>query len=349
VAGVEAAQENSHNDVRVISTTNPTTNVFNPNPWDPINATISYNGAFTETDTDTFGVYVFDTLELSKQWSLTAGVRWDSVDVDYTTRAAAPALTLTELTRDDSMLSLKAALTYKPAKQGNIYLGYGTSFNPAAENLTYIAAPTLANNTLSLFNAAPEETHTLELGTKWDLLDEKLSLTAALFRTEKTNARTTDPADPTLVSLTGEQQVQGFQLSFSGAITDKWRVIGGYTYLDSEVKKSAVAAEVGSEVSNTPEHSFSLWTVHELGDKFQLGVGAQYVGSRYNTNNADTRQQAAGCVVVDAMLNYKVSDNISLRLNGYNLLDGEYLDRVGGGHAVPGAGRSVALTASFNF
>jgi catecholate siderophore receptor len=49
------------------------------------------------------------------------------------------------------------------------------------------------------------------------------------------------------------------------------------------------------------------------------------------------------------MVNYQLNENISLRLNGYNLFDEDYIDRVGGGHFVPGAGRSVSLTASFNF
>jgi catecholate siderophore receptor len=352
VGGVELSREDSHNDVRVMTGaagTNPNTDVFNPNPHDPFTGTISYNGAFTETTSDTGAIYVFDAIDFSKKLTLTVGGRWDHHSVDYKARAAAPALTDTKLERDDSLFSYRAALNYKPVEYGTVYLGYGTSFNTSTENLTYIAAPASNNNTLSLFDADPEKNKTIELGTKWDILDEKLSLTAAIFRTRKTNARTTDPADPTVVTLTGEQEVQGIELGFSGAITDKWRLIGGYTYLDSEVKKSAVAAEVGNEVSNTPEHSFSLWTLHELPANFQVGVGVQYVGARYNNNNALTRQRADSYVTVDAMVNYKVNDHMSLRLNGYNLLDEKYLDRVGGGHAIPGAGRSVSLTASFTF
>jgi catecholate siderophore receptor len=352
VAGVELSREDSHNDVRVLTGpagSNPNTNVFNPNPNDPFTGTISHNGAYTDTSSDTAAIYVFDAIDFTKQWTLTLGGRWDSPEVDYKSRTAAPDLTVTPLHRDDSLFSYRVALNYKPVDYGTFYAGYGTSFNTSTENLTYIAAPTSSNNTLSLFEADPEKNKTFEVGTKWDILDEKLSLTGAIFRTEKTNARTTDPADPTVVNLTGEQVVQGFEVGFNGAITDKWRIIGGYTYLDSEVKKSDVAAEVGNEVSNTPEHSFSLWTIHELPAGFQVGVGAQYVGDRYNNNNSLTRQKADSYVVVDAMVNYKVNDHMSLRLNGYNLFNEKYLDRVGGGHSIPGAGRSVSLTASLSF
>ena len=49
------------------------------------------------------------------------------------------------------------------------------------------------------------------------------------------------------------------------------------------------------------------------------------------------------------MVGYRVSDALSLRLNGYNLGDKDYVDQVGGGHYVPGAGRTFMLSADFTF
>jgi len=282
--------------------------------------------------------------------------------VNYRTRTAdtttatgtPPVLTqtggvLTELNRDDSELSWQAALTYKPVREGSIYVAYGTSFNPATEALTYIAAPTGTNNTLSLFNADPEENETIELGAKWEFFDQRLLVNGAIFRTEKTNARTTDPADPTIVTLTGEQVVEGFEFGFSGSITDTWRLIGGYTYLHGEVEKSAVPQEVGSDLSNTPEHSFSLWTVHDLPKGFQVGLGTQFVDSRFNNNNEATRQEAPSFVLFNAMAGYRVNDCLAFRLNVDNLADESYIDKVGGGHFIPGQGRSVVLSADMSF
>ena len=55
------------------------------------------------------------------------------------------------------------------------------------------------------------------MGTKWDLLRQQLSATAAIFRTEKTNARTpgVNPGDPPTV-LAGKQSVNGFEFGISG-------------------------------------------------------------------------------------------------------------------------------------
>ncbi|MEK7954020.1 TonB-dependent receptor [Luteolibacter soli] len=335
----------------------PVTNLLFPNNYLPYAGSIVYNGAFTQTVSDTAALYLFDTIKFNDCWELSGGLRWDSYEVDYDTRTAdttnnALVTTngvLSDLGRNDSNFSYRAALTYKPVREGSIYLGYGTSFNPSTEGLSYIASPGGTNNTLNLFNAPPEENETIELGAKWEFFDQKLLLSSAIFRTEKTNARTTDPTDPTIVTLTGEQVVQGFEVGFAGSITDKWRVIGGYTFLDSEVKSSAVAAEVGSEVSNTPENSFSLWTVYDLPKNISVGVGAQYVGSRYNNNNVDTRQQADGFTIFNAMASYAMNENVTFQLNVDNLFDEEYIDRVGGGHFVPGQGRSAVLSATLNF
>jgi catecholate siderophore receptor len=243
-------------------------------------------------------------------------------------------------------VSWRAGLVYKPVKQGSIYAAYGTSFNPSAEGLTLSSAPAAANN----FKTDPEESRTVELGTKWDLLENRLSLSLAIFRTEKTDARTEDPADATdIVVLDGEQRVDGIEVGVAGRITDKWQVFGGYAYMESEITESLNPAEEGSELNNTPENTFSLWTTYALPWNVEVGAGAQYVDSRFSNNNRFTRREAPSYVTFDAMAGWNVNKNFSLRLNVYNLTDEEYIDRVGGGHFVPGAGISATLTASLKF
>jgi len=64
------------------------------------------------------------------------------------------------------------------------------------------------------------------------VLNEKLNLTAAIFRTEKTNTRAT--TDEGTTKNIGETRVDGIELGVNGNITEKWAVSAGYTYLDSE-------------------------------------------------------------------------------------------------------------------
>ncbi|NJR42790.1 MAG: TonB-dependent receptor [Akkermansiaceae bacterium] len=355
VASLEVSREDTENRTRTdLNVANqPALNLRNPNSKTPYVSDFQYNDGFTEATADTVAISLFDTVKLNDQWMVSGGVRWDSFDVEYQNRAATvnnvPGL-FTDIGRKDEVFSYRGAVTFKPLENGSIYLGYGTSFNPSAEALTLTGTPVPPSTTLSTVDLEPEKNETIELGTKWDLLDEQLTLTAAIFRTDKTNARTEDPADPTdLLTLDGEQRIQGFEFGFSGQITEKWRVIGGYAYLDSEIRASKNEFELGSETSNTPQNSFNLWTVHDLPAGFQVGLGAQYVGSRYNNTNSATRQEAPSYTTFDALVGYKVNDNVSFRLNAYNLLDKDYIDRVGGGHYIPGQGRSVTLTADIKF
>jgi len=336
VVGLEFANEEQENQNGAQATNQPRTNLFNPNPNDrPLGPMPGLTNPVNEAEAFTISAYLFDKISIGEKWEISGGLRYDRVDAEYSSAGVF-------FDRTDDMLSWRAAIAFKPVENGNIYFGYGTSFNPSVDGNAGLA---LNDGNINL---DPEETRTFELGTKWDLFEDRLSLTAAVFHTEKTNARTSDPTDPVAVTvLDGEQEVQGVELGFAGSITDWWRVFGGYTYLESEITKSNNAAEVGNELSNTPEHSFSLWTVFDLPYGFQLGGGANYVDTRYN-NTANLRQ-APDYWLFDAMLGYQISENFALRFNVYNIADERYIDRLGGGHFVPGVGRTYSLSASIKF
>ncbi|MGV3772486.1 MAG: TonB-dependent receptor [Verrucomicrobiales bacterium] len=342
VPGVEYNHETSENFARTGAAS--TTDLFNPNPNDPSPGSVSRTGAKTDAVADSVGIYVFDTLKITEKWQVNGGLRWDHFNTEYTAVATNGVATTFE--RTDEMPSWRGALVFKPKENGSIYFGYGSSFNPSAEGLTLANTATAANN-LSL---DPEESQTFELGTKWDLFNRRLSLSAAIFRTEKTNARTEDPADPSdIVVLAGEQRVDGVEFGASGSITREWKVFGGYTWLASEVVKSRNRLEVGNELSNTPEHSANLWTTYDFPFKITIGAGMQYVGSRWSSTNPASRREAPDYVLFDALIAYSINEHATLRLNIYNLADEQYIDRVGGGHFVPGAGRAATLTANFMF
>lgn len=347
VTAIDYAHETSVNHTRaqVVSAPGvPLADLFNPNPDDLFPGFIVRTGR-AEARADSAAVSLFDTIKFGEHWQAQGGVRYDYFNSDYQSITNGRPHMET-LSRTDHMVSWRAGLVYKPVKQGSIYAAYGTSFNPSAEGLTLSSANAAANN----FKTDPEESRTIELGTKWDLFDNRLSVSLAIFRTEKTDARTEDPADATdIVVLDGEQRVDGIEVGIAGRITDKWQVFGGYAYLQSEITESLNPAEEGSELSNTPEHTFSLWTTYALPWNLEIGTGAQYVDSRFSNNNRVTRRKAPSYVTFDAMAGWNVNKNFSLRLNVYNLTDEEYIDRVGGGHFVPGAGVSSTLTATLRF
>lgn len=341
VAGLELAAEKSKNrghreDPAAPAT--PTTDLYNPDPHGGFVPLIRDPLLTTMAESDSAAVYAFDTLTLSPNWELSGGLRWDRFKVDtlaFDTNESAWA----KRERTDEVLSGRLGVVFKPVEDGSIYASYGTSFNPSAEGMSLSA---------TLADVEPEKSRTYEVGTKWNLFDDRLSLTSALFRTEKTNARTPDPIDPTLTVLTGEQRVDGFEIGVAGRITRNWTVTGGYAWLDGEVLETGDVREAaGNALGNTPDHTASLWTTYAFTDSLEAGLGVQYVGERW-TNNREERQTDA-YTLVDAMVSYRLNSTVALRLNGYNLANKEYIDRVGGGHYVPGAERTFMLSADFSF
>jgi catecholate siderophore receptor len=195
-------------------------------------------------------------------------------------------------------------------------------------------------------NLEPEKSRNVEVGTKWAVLDDRLALTGAFFHTEKTNARTRNLASDPFV-LAGRQIVKGIELGAGGRLNDSWTALAAYTFMDSDLVESANPTEVGRDLALTPEHSASLWVTGALGHGLSVGGGVQFMDSIFRNTTTDLRVPAYW--VVNATAAYEVNSHLTLRVNGTNLGNTAYVDRVGGGHYVPGAGRAVQVTTSVGF
>jgi catecholate siderophore receptor len=351
VTGLEISRETTDNRNSASSDTQPTyEDFFRPDPNDrPFGPMPANTGNPSEATIDTIALYVFDTISFTDQWHVSAGVRLDETDVDYELSTLSTGET-TRLDKSESELTWHSAVVFKPAETGSIYLAYGTSFDPTVD--AGAVGPGLSENGNSVANVNfdPEESTNLELGTKWDLLDERLSLAAAVFETEKTNVRTRSGTDNTeTYVLSGKQRVRGIELSAAGSITPAWSVFSGIVYLDSEYDQSRNPLEQGQELLLTPDISFTAWTTYAFPVGLTLGAGVQYTDDVLGRRTADVQITTPDYWLLDAMATYQLTDTIGLRLNATNITDEDYVDRFGGGHYVPGAGRTVSLTANFSF
>ena len=333
------------------------TSLSNPNPNDVWTGTETRNYYGTNTVGVTKAAYVFDTIELDPKWLLNAGLRYDAFSTTANTNAATGR---TKASNDSHFFNWQTGLVWKPLDNGSVYASYATSATPpggivgeGVEGNGLIAAGSTITSDLK-----PEETVNYELGTKWDVFHDRLSLTAAVFRTEKKNTRVL--TDSFTYENAGESRVDGLELSASGKITDKWQVFAGYSYLKSELvdpgKKgnrngsvnATALSDKGNEMPNTPKNSFSLWTTYEVMPKLTIGGGAFYVDEVYG-DTANT-VYVPSYTRYDAMASYKLTKNIDLQLNVQNLTDKTYYDKAYAAHfASQAAGRTALLTTSFHF
>jgi len=324
----------------------PVANILNPNPNDIYTGTVTRNTAGTRTQAETKSAYIFDSLELSRQWSINAGLRYDSYDTHaspYSTVGAALAPTAFLRSKND-YLNYQAGVVFKPAANGSVYLNYATASNQPGISVGD-GADSLA---LTNQDLDAERVKSLELGTKWDVLDRRLSLTGAVFHIEKTNAKVSTSA--TTVANVGEQRVNGFELGFAGNVSPAWKIYGGYVYQDAKLANAGPvnAAFNGNQFPNTAENSASLWTSYKLLPQLTLGGGLFYVDKVFG-NPANTKY-VPSYVRLDAYAEYEINKNVSLQLNVQNLTDKTYFDRAYSTHMVSVApGRQVILTANFKY
>ena len=366
VTGVEIGEETS--DPRRYTTIGPfsTTPLTNPNSGQVYNAS-TFLASNTKTDAATKALYALDTAELSDQWQLMGGGRLDRFDADFYQQSFNNPVTgtgagYTALQHRDDMASWRGGVVYKPLPIGSVYFDAGTSFDPSAEALSLQS---------STANLAPVKNKIYELGTKWDIFHEGLSVRASIYRTQQMNVRETDPNNSALMILAGDARVDGFEFELAGHLTEYWQVYGGYSYMYGVIDQSPVqgiSSDLGNRLANVPAHTFNLWTTYRFDDTpFEIGGGMNVVSSRYANSTPRLICPAAGtCTATtpgvvafltkvpayatfDAMAKYYVNEKIDLQLNVSNIFNTFYYDQVHPSHMVPGVGRTALLTVDFKY
>jgi catecholate siderophore receptor len=331
------------------------TQVYNPNPSDPWTGTKT-RGLVSSTDTQSTGIYAFDSISFGEKFIVNLGLRWDDYSVDATNASGTvTAPVYTSVRSDWDFVNYQIGAVYKPTANTSIYASYATSSTPPTISAgdqnggTGTGTGNLATTLLD-----PEETDSFEIGAKANLFGDRLALSGALFKTVRKNAQI--QVEPGVYEQAGEAEVQGLELGVSGNVTDKWQVFGGYTWMDSELTEGAYNnVNVGDSLANTPEHTASLFTTYRLMPKLSLGGGVYYVGKSFGGNQGGAggganRIYAPAYTRVDLFASYDITDRASLQLNVQNAGDEEYIIRTNGvHHADVAPARSAILTLNVRY
>lgn len=325
------------------------TPLYHPNPNDPWSGSITRNPLSLDAKSTTQAAYFLDSIELSEQFRVDAGIRYDRYRISGESTVGRGSTTMIPGEGSWNMFNYQLGLVYKPAPNGSIYLSYATASTP----------PTMSGGdqeglSPTIDELEPEKSRTIELGTKWDVMDRRLSLTAALFQTERRDAQI--EVDPGVFAQAGKTRVQGLELGVSGRVTPEWAVYGGYTYMHSKlVEGDYDNVHEGDPLANTPKHSFSLWSTYQVLPPLTVGAGAYYVGKTFGGNQGtagggNTQTYMPAYWRFDAMAAYQVNKNLDLQLNVLNVADKEYYAHNNGNHHADfGPGRQFILSANLKY
>lgn len=340
-------------------------NLYDPD-WNASGLTWAHNGADGRGKTTTTSAYLFDTVKFGEHLLLTAGVRADRYRTQYVasavcsatraplcgTHPAGTVLPSVDAATSGTLLNWKFGAVYKFGETLSLYANTALSQQPpGGASFTLSAATNSADNPAM----RPQKARTREIGAKWSTLQQRLSLNAALFRTDVSNEINTqvldDAGNPT---QTGKKRIDGIELSAIGNITSHWQVSAGYTRLKTRVVEGALAAQDGSpNLTYTPDNAFTAWTTYRFDSGLTLGGGARHSGALHRgTDGAvGTPLYTRGWTVYDAVVSKAINRHLTLRLNAYNLGNTRYVAAINksGYRYLPGTTRTFLLSADFRF
>jgi len=366
----------------------PGVNIYNPQfTYLPFNGPTTLAGLPTKIAIDTKSVYLIDTANYNDLVILNGGVRFDDYNIKvsgFGTVGGLPNI-FNSQEQHYGLPNFNLGLTLKPLPIASVYAAYATSSNPVGAEFDGTSAqygglaPSLNGNPNQIFG--PEKNKAIEVGTKWELFDRHLLLTAALFQTEKGNAResrnvtaatqtascpfpagTAAGTTVSCISAGAAYRIQGIDLGVGGKITDKWSVFGGLVLMHSEVTKSLVSpanttlftSNVGLPLANVAHQSFSLLTKYQLTDIWELGGQAVYRSKMYGGTFLAANQGTSipDYWRFDVFAEAKIDQNWTAKLFVNNITNKLYYDALYQSAApfvfvAPGRSASLVLSARF--
>ncbi len=279
-------------------------------------------------DYTTKSVFVQQNLSFFERFIVTGGIRNDSLDLTSTD--------ITDVKASDNFSenSVRGALTYIVNDEVSTYVSMVES----------VAPPTIG--------VTPERGKQYEVGVKYSPTSMNALFSAAIYDlTQEDITVAVVQLNGTIERETiGESRVRGLDLEAKAELTDNLSLIGGYSYMESEVLRGTLrsgASLEGNEFEAAPKHSASLWSYYNLpGTTMSVGLGARYTGAYYfNPANSD---KSDATTLFDAAFNYQLLKDTDLAINVSNLLDEQHV--VGSGTAdYYNPGREITAKVSYNW
>jgi catecholate siderophore receptor len=310
----------------------------------------------------TIALTAMDTVDLSDRWTAFGGVRADHFDLSLVRRSNLTGIVSGDYSYSDTLVNGHLGLSYKVTPKLIVYGSAASAQDinggeaDAGTSSGYGGAVLYEN---SIAGAKPETSLNLELGTKWNLFDDKLLATAAIFQTRKSDVMEGANYDTVGTFNTGKNQVRGIEMGLAGNLTENLSAQIGGAIMKSRVLDSATPANIGRPLSNFAEKSFAAQGKYQLTNAFSFGAVARYesgrCGGQPDTGAGYTAaglcsQPVPSYAVYDVFAAYRFSKKLNLRVNVLNVGNKDYYTAVyrSGAFLYKGDARAVRATLTYD-
>ena len=319
------------------ATTTLSVPVSSPTDFTPVTFRLSTSATDADNHvTNTVqSVYAQDQIAITDHLQLVGGVRYEKFGIRYHDNR-----TESTLRRTDGMLSPRVGLVVKPMAPASLYASYSVSYLPSAGD----QFSSLTDVTKAL---EPERFKNLEIGAKWDVAD-RVAVTTAAYRLDRTNTRAPSPIDPAVTVQTGRQRSSGYELGLSGSLTSAWDIAGGFARQKARITSTTAAARAGVTVALVPGSTLSLWNKYQLASRLGLGLGVVHQTDMYAT--IDNRVTLPAFTRFDGAIYFRVGEYLRAQMNLENLFNEKYYPLAHNDNNItPGSPRAVRLSLTTGF
>ncbi|CAO4176966.1 TonB-dependent receptor [Methylorubrum populi] len=285
--------------------------VFSPGVFSSLDlTTLGY-----ATSSDQYSLFAENRLVLTEQFSLIAGVRYDAPTV----RRSDPRTPSAGFTKDFSALSYRFGAVYSPTPDSSLYASYATAVDPVNSLITL----SLAQKDFELSTGEQ-----IEIGYKQLFWEGRGEFTLAGYRITKDNLLTADPLRPAVSIQVGSQSSHGVEAFASLGLWENWRVEGNIALVHAQYDDfqqavgSAAVNFAGNQPISVPARVANLWLSWAFAPRWEARAGVQFVGETFSDFANTVRRPAYE--VVNASVDYRVSETSHFSVRAYNLLDKVY-------------------------
>lgn len=240
-------------------------------------------------------------------------------------------------TYDENKVSPYAGITYNFTPEYTGYLSYTSIFRPqtgAGEDKKPLK---------------PVDGESYEAGIKSSWLDDKLTGTLAVFRTEQSNypLRNSDGNILNRTVETSDLRSQGVEVGLAGQLTDHLNLTFGYSQFSLKDLKNG-----GEARTYNPNQTINLLTTYTIPaiPKLKIGAALQWQDATklYDSSVKSTITQDA-YALVNLMGSYDLNKHISLQANANNVTDKKYLYSFPDGQAFYGPSANYSVAVKFKY
>lgn len=295
----------------------------------PINLPVGSTDQTNETNS--YGLFAQGIWSVSDRTDITLGARYTYEEKDATNVGAANGLNVVtpydvQMSESWNAFTPKIAVNYAFNEDISAYASVTTGFKSGGyqgmgPNAVAASTPFDEENVISY-----------EMGVKGLMLNGTLSVGAALFSSDYSDLQVLRVVGVNqVIDNAGEAEIQGLELEGQWLLSDHFRLLATYAYLDTEYSEleGALSVNEGNALRNAPENAYSLSAI------FDYPVASGHINARADFSHKDDAYQDMENRELAMMPEYDVLNlrvaytpaNEAWELAGWvnNAMDEEYL------------------------